>query len=182
MSKEIWRPVVRYEGIYEVSNLGNVRSIDRQVVFPFLGTERISKRFYFGKQLILTPDKNGYLTACLSINQNREKARVHRLVTEAFTPNPQNKPQVNHINSVITDNRVENLEWCTPQENTDHLIKYGKGLRRGNDHSNSKLTYSKLKVIKKRVSEGETYTSIAKTYGCHSGTISRAVTGKTWNK
>lgn len=182
MSKEVWRPVVGYEGSYEVSDLGNVRSVDRKVLYPFPGTKKMAKRFFLGKKLILCPDKDGYLTACLSINQNREKARVHRLVADAFIPNPENKPHVNHLNSNVTDNRVKNLEWCTPLENTAHLIKHGKGLPRGDNHHNSKLSYKDVEIIKDRINNGETYTSVAKTYNCHYGTISRLYNGITWIK
>ena len=109
---EQWKPIKGYEGLYEVSNLGRVKSIPRN------GTkkvERILKQYF---------DRYGYLYVALS-KTTKKKHKVHRLVTQTFIPNPKNKPQVNHINGDKTDNRVENLEWCTGSENQSHSINNG---------------------------------------------------------
>lgn len=114
MSEEIWKDIKGYEGIYQVSNLGRVKSLPR-----FHKT----KNGYYSKVKILTPIKNdrGYLLVGLSKEWKKQKIFVHRLVAEAFIPNPNNLPQVNHINEFEKDNNcVENLEWCSCKYNCNY--------------------------------------------------------------
>ena len=101
---EVWRPVRGYEGLYEVSNYGRVKSLKRNTAH-----ERIMKPI---------KDSYGYLIVCLNKNGKQTNKKIHRLVAEAFIPNPNNLPQVNHKNEIKTDNRVENLEWCDNKYNT----------------------------------------------------------------
>ena len=103
---EIWKPIKGFEGIYEVSNLGNVRNAKGRTRKPFL----IPK---------------GYLMIDLFRNRERTHARVNRLVADAFVPNPDNKPEVNHKNGDKADNRAENLEWSTKSENMLHAYRSG---------------------------------------------------------
>lgn len=105
---EEWRPVEGYEGLYEVSNLGRVKSIG------------------YGKERILKPviDKDGYPMVNLYREGKRKTVRVHRLVGITFIPNPDNLPVINHKNEIKTDSRAENLEWTTVKGNTC----YGTGL------------------------------------------------------
>lgn len=117
MINEIWKDIKGYEGMYQVSNLGRVKSLG------ISGCSNICL-----KDKILNPSfdrKNGYKRACLCKSGNEKRVGVHILVANAFIPNPENKPQVNHINGDKTDNRVENLEWCTCMENIQHSIKMG---------------------------------------------------------
>lgn len=106
---EIWKDIKDYEGLYQVSNLGRVRSVDHYVCYNksnntlSLCKGRI-KKFNLNKQ-------TGYYTVCLSKNGKEKTFSVHRLVAEAFKPNPHNYPTVDHINRIRTDNRVENLRW-----------------------------------------------------------------------
>ena len=104
MSKEEWKDVKGYEGLYQVSSLGRVFSIRSN---RCLQAYRRSK------------DKP-YLTVSLCVNNERKHYKVHRLVAEAFIPNPDNLEYVNHINEDGADNRVENLEWCTAKYNNNY--------------------------------------------------------------
>lgn len=115
MTEEIWRPVVGYEGLYEVSNTGRVRSMDRYVKCDY---ERY--RLHKGKVLSPAKDKDGYLVVSLHFNGKKNTIKVHRMVAEAFIPNPDNLPQVNHRDEDKTNNRVENLEFCTAKYNLSY--------------------------------------------------------------
>lgn len=115
MSDEIWKPISGYEGIYEVSNFGRVRSCDRIVTY-----NNGVKHKYNGKVLRSSNNTHGYLNVTLCNNRGHKTATIHRLVATAFIPNPENKTTINHINEIKTDNRVENLEWMTVKENINH--------------------------------------------------------------
>lgn len=108
---EIWKPVKGYEGLYEVSDFGNVRSLSR----------RAGKIHIKGRVLKPFQNKNGYLCVCLSKAGTTKTVGIHRLVAAAFVSNPNGKKTVNHINEDKSDNRANNLEWLTLREN----IHYG---------------------------------------------------------
>lgn len=107
MEKEIWKPILNYEGLYEVSNWGRVKSIR------------------FGKERILKPGTNkyGYSIVILCKNGKVKSFSVHRLVAEAFIPNTHNYPCVNHKDECKTNNNVNNLEWCTYTYNNNYGTK-----------------------------------------------------------
>lgn len=119
--EEIWKDVVGYEGYYQVSNLGRVRSLDKEVNC-LKGQKRIAK----GKVLKLIPYTNGYLSVRLSADNAQKKVLVHRLVAIAFLPNPNELPEVNHKDEVRTNNCLDNLEWCDRSYN----VHYGTALQR----------------------------------------------------
>ena len=157
MAQEVWRYVVGFEGHYIVSNMGNVMSLPRRA--NHMSGTRVS----VGK--VLKPNKiwNGYLQVTLCVDGERHHRLVHRLVAEAFIPNPNNMEQVNHINFDRADNRLENLEWCTASENTLHSERAGR------------LHHESKRIVR---SDGAIFDSIAdaaKATGVHPSTISVAL-------
>lgn len=122
---EEWRDIIGYEGIYKVSNFGKVKRIHG-------GHKRILKKSLF---------KSGYVRVCLTVNSIEKTIRVHRLVAQAFIPNPFNKPFINHIDNNIENNHASNLEWCTSKENKDHSVEQGRqayGSKNGNSKFNER--------------------------------------------
>ena len=111
MTEEVWRDVKGYEGLYQVSNMGLVKSLERKNNYGRTVKERILKPAFDGW---------GYLVVTLCAGGKRKNLMVHRLVCEAFNDNRDEKPEVNHINENKTDNRACNLEWSTRKENCNH--------------------------------------------------------------
>ena len=114
--KEIFRDIKGFEGLYQISNFGNVKSLKRNI--------------------ILKPSSNGkgYLHIILYKNRKSKVSRIHRLVAQAFIPNPENKPQVNHIDGNKRNNNVNNLEWVTNSENQKHAFRLHLQTNVGNNN------------------------------------------------
>tara|TARA_R110000824_G_scaffold323792_1_gene510708 strand:+ start:228 stop:767 length:540 start_codon:yes stop_codon:yes gene_type:complete len=154
------RPIVGYEGLYEVSRSGEtIRNIAT------------------GRVLAQSKSRDGYMKCALYIKGLRRYHAVHRLVSEAFHPNPDNKSTVNHINEVKDDNRAENLEWMTQQENSLH----SSHKMRGSIKSSSVLTDVKVLEIKHHLEEGILKgTEIGSLYKVSKQVIYSIKSGKNW--
>jgi hypothetical protein len=114
---EIWKEVKNYEGLYQVSNFGNVKRIS-----SFRGVNKQYLNDYYLKPL---DNGKGYLRIKLSNNGFSKRIMLHRIIAEAFIVNELNKPFINHINGNKKDNSIKNLEWCTQSENCLHSVKLG---------------------------------------------------------
>ena len=107
---EVWKDVVGYEGLYQVSNTGKIKSLK-------LNREVFKNRIVKGRG-----NKDGYVKCLLSNKGKCEQKYLHKIIAETFIPNPENKPQVDHINCNSLDNRVENLRWCNQKENNNNVL------------------------------------------------------------
>lgn len=119
MINEIWKPIKGYEGLYEVSDFGRIKSLGRTV------NRGLKKMRVMERILKSGNNQHGYKIVALWKNGEGKTRRVHRLIAVAFIPNPKNKPHINHLNGIVVDNRIENLEWCTHFENMQHAWRNG---------------------------------------------------------
>jgi hypothetical protein len=137
MEQEKWKPVKGFEGLYEVSNLGRVRSLER-ITVGINGREYKSK----GKELKIFSNK-GYCYVNLFRNGKINSLKVHRLVAEAFIPNPLNKPQVDHIDTNKNNNSTDNLRWATHAENMNNELTHTQLVARMRDGLTAKMIRAK---------------------------------------
>ena len=139
---EIWKDIENFEGLYQISNLGRVKSANRVVhVEDPKNHRKYDKHF---PECIKTTnlDTKGYVMVTLKKNGKTSRYRIHRLVANAFIPNPNNLPQVNHIDENKENNCVDNLEWCTNEYN----IKYGTRISRISNKRKGISTHNSIKV------------------------------------
>lgn len=157
MKNEVWMDIPHYEGLYQVSNQGRVKALPRERT-NHTGGKWIQPE----KMMAITIDQDGYHRVSLtSTNGIRKTERVHRLVALAFIDNPEGKSEVNHINCIRGDNRIENLEWVTREENNAYVSQCG-------NKSNKKI---------KCVETGEVFntsTDAARANGGDSGNIRKS--------
>lgn len=172
--REIWKDVQGYEGQYQVSNLGRVKSIKRKLANGRTVTEKILNSSSKKKT------QDGYLMVALA----GKTFRVNRLVATAFIPNPDNKTVVNHIDGNKENNKADNLEWATISENMLHAYRCGlKKAMIGEENPNSKLTRDQVKAIRNEyVPYSQQYGSnaLAKKYNVSNVTITNIVNYKTY--
>jgi hypothetical protein len=162
-----------FGGNYEVSNLGNVRSITH------LSNGRNGLKTSPGRLLKPHKVKKGYLRVDLSRNGKSHHFFIHRLVAQLFVPNPYGYRMINHKNGVKTDNRAENLEWCTSKQNTQHALK-NHLMCEGTRCWMAKLNEAKVKDILKRIAAGQDYISIGKIYGVTNSVICGIKNNRGW--
>jgi hypothetical protein len=171
---EIWKDIQGWEGYYQISTFIRIRSMPRIII------DSKHKRVFKGRILKLILDRRGYKRVQLHSQKKNIFALVHRLFAQAFIPNPENYPCINHINGIKTDNRLENLEWCTYKQNTIHAYKTGLlSLGEGDKSRNKKLTEEIVKIIK---SELFLYKDkyLATKYNVSREAISRIRHGRSW--
>ena len=158
-NKEIWKDIEGFEGKYQISNMGRVKSLN----FKLTGKEQI---------MSLKINKYGYKQILLYKDKKYKTLLIHRLVAQAFIPNPNNYPIINHINEDKTDNRVDNLEWCTQQYN----LNYGDRSRKAS-LSNS-IPVLQFSLDGEFVRKWDGATQVQNELGFNNGDISRCCRGR----
>lgn len=175
MSIESWKDIEGYEGFYQVSNKGRVKSLPREV----LDTRGFVRKLK-GRILSLCPDSHGYIVVILQKNGDKKSTKVHQLVAKAFIPRSDGKDCVNHIDHCRENNDAMNLEWCTHQENTAHMLLH----KRGGDLNGEKNGMAKLKeediIMIRELAKTQTLVSISKLFDVTDRTISKIVNRIRW--
>lgn len=162
-----WLDIPGYVGIYQVSNTGSVRRLKSHGKLPPLST-------------VYMREKNTYLRINLSKQGLRQEFSVHRLVMLAFKGEPSKGMDVNHINGIRTDNRLDNLEYCTRKENIRHSIDVLGRSRTGTGNGYAKLKDDDVREIRQLIAIGESDQSICIRYSVVPRTIRFIRTNKTW--
>lgn len=123
---EVWKDIKGFEGFYQISNYGNIKSLER--TFEYIGKNQFGefKTIKKHKEMIIkqTINRSGYYQVCLHKNNKKKNMLVHRLIAEAFIDNPDNKPTINHIDGNTLNNSLDNLEWATMLEQQIHRVYY----------------------------------------------------------
>lgn len=181
---EIWKDIAGFEGEYQVSNLGRIRSLprvrphrcggSRVVAGQILKPWNVKNKQYDGED-----GKGYYLAVTLAFHQKDTKKLVHRLVAGAFIPNPLNKPYVNHKNGIRNDNVVSNLEWSTEKENAVHA-SVNNLISKGSRRYCARLTKSRIPFIRRRIAVGHSLVKIAEDEGVSETAIRMIKSGRTW--
>lgn len=171
LENENWKDIPNYEESYQISNLGRIKSKIRIGKFGQLYPEKILKFIKSNK---------GYYRINLYKNKQGKKHLIHRLIAKVFIPNINNYPQINHKNGVKTDNRIENLEWCTQKQNSQHASNLGL-LNCGIKSNLSKLKDKNIPIIRNLYYNKKwKIRQIAKYFSVHDYTIRLIVDYRTW--
>ena len=171
-----YKDIKGYEGLYQISEDGVVRSLDRV-------TTGVNGREYYNKGVTLKSSNNkGYLQVRLYKDNGSRTIPIHRLIATTYVPNPNNLPQVNHKDGNKKNNHYTNIEWCTPSENTQHAFDTGLATpTRGETNGQAKLTDEIVIGIRKVHNTGKyMQREIAEMYGIKDAQVSRIVNNKRW--
>lgn len=172
--EEVWENIVGYEGFYQVSNLGRVKSLER-IARNRHGYRPIRER------ILRTSDKGDYPIVGLHSSNGGVTFPVHRLVAQAFIPNPENKPCVNHIDGSRNNNIVSNLEWCTYSENNQHAFDLGLSSK-GSSHCRAKLSDEQVLQISSLLDDQKhTQVEISRMFNVIPQIIYDIRSGNTWS-
>lgn len=169
IEEEVWKDIKGFEGRYQISSFGRVRSVDR-IIKNSLGYSSSVK----GQPIKLLITGQGYLYVRLPTKDGKRSKFIHRLVAETFIVNHKDYPVVNHINGVKTDNRLPNLEWVTHSQNAQHALK-------NNLTTTVKLSQQDVLDIRKLYASGEyTQKQLADKFGVVRSSIGQIVRRDTW--
>lgn len=157
---ELWKPIKNYEGLYEISSFGRVRSLERIAKWKN-GHRLVRERFR-----VPCNDTYGYQHVTLSKGNKQATIKIHRLVCEHFLVNHSGLSQINHLDEDKRNNKSENLEWCTVKHNSRHSAK--------------KLTAQSAELVKRLRATGWTGKAIAIQMGISQATVSSIIHGKSW--
>jgi hypothetical protein len=182
---EVWKDIQDYEGVYQVSNFGNVKSLDRIVNKPN-GVSYMRK----GKLCKQSKSNLGYMTVGFTVNNVKVNKYVHRLVAESFITNINNYPQVNHIDCNKTNNRMYNLEWCTNSQNHIHASKNGlnklhlhRVVYSGEKNGRSLLTKEQVLEIKQKyIPYKYSAKKLSKEYNVSESCITHILNNTSWKE
>jgi hypothetical protein len=170
--EEIWKDIAGYENLYQIGSDGSIKMVRETLQRK---TDRKPRpNPYYGKIMRCKLNGAGYLSTCFTKDGVTKMVSPHRLVAEAFIPNPENKRTVNHKNGIKTDNRLENLEWATSSEQNIHGFKTGLRVA-----PNKKFTPEQVVEVRSKFKAGNrTRRSLAEEYNVCGTTISRIVDNK----
>ena len=162
MNNEIWKPILHYEDLYEVSSLGRVKVLSRTITYHNQNNRSVIRTY--PSKILKPTNSRGYLRVSLNQNGKIKKEQVHRLVAQAFIPNPNQLPEVNHKDENKLNNYVGNLEWCTSKYNCNYgtrNIRLSTALkgRHFTDEWKQKLSQNKIgitlsEIVKQNISSG----------------------------
>jgi len=178
---EQWKDIKNFEGHYQVSDMGRIKSLEREIIKKDKKKSKVKETILKGSK-----DTKGYIQVELKKDGKRNIKMIHRLVAEAFLEKPKGKDQINHKDGNKENNKLDNLEWCTCQENIKHAWenKLNKA-RYGEEHPNHKLNKEQVQYIKKNyIPRDKEYgaRALARKFNVTLGPITKIISGKGWKQ
>lgn len=175
--KETWFDIPGFGELYQITISGKVKK--KPIKTCENSQKRKDRKKVLPERLLKSSLTLDYITYQIRENGRLKRIGVHRLLAITFIPNPQNLPVINHKNGVKSDNRLENLEWCSVSHNTAHAYAMGLSAS-GEKHLRSKITNADVAEIRRLYAEGSKQRDLAKQFGVVHGAISNIISGRTW--